>query len=61
VATTTQKEEEAMRIRSLPVIALFFAPLPVLLASSAQAQESLTFEQATAAMDAAEAEGRRNQ
>jgi uncharacterized protein GlcG (DUF336 family) len=50
-----------MRIRSLPVIALFFAPLPVLLASSAQAQESLTFEQATAAMDAAEAEGRRNQ
>ncbi len=50
-----------MRLRTLTGIALLFLTLPVLGISPAEAQQSLTLEQARTAMDAAEAEARRNQ
>ena len=49
-----------MRIRTLARIALLFLTLPILGVSPAEAQQSLTLEQARTAMDAAEAEARRN-
>lgn len=49
-----------MKIRTLAGIALFAVTLTAVGASSAEAQ-SLTFEQARTAMDAAEAEARQNQ
>ena len=50
-----------MTVRMLAGIALFSLILPVVGVSSVKAQQSLTFEQAKTAMDAAEAEARRNQ
>lgn len=49
-----------MKVRMLTRIALFSLIIPAVGVSSAKAQ-SLTFEQAKTAMDAAEAEARRNQ
>jgi len=50
-----------MKVRTLTGIALFALVLPILGISPVKAQQSLTFEQARTAMDAAEAEARRNQ
>ena len=50
-----------MKVRMFAGIALFSLILPVVGASSLKAQQSLTLEQARTAMNAAEAEARRNQ
>lgn len=50
-----------MRTRALAAIALLFLTLPALGVAPVRAQQSLTLEQARIAMDAAEAEARRNQ
>ena len=50
-----------MKVRTLSGIALFSLMLSVVGVSSVKAQQSLTLEQARTAMDAAEAEARRNQ
>jgi len=50
-----------MKVRMFAGIALFSLILPVVGASSVKAQQSLTLEQARTAMNAAEAEARRNQ
>ncbi len=50
-----------MKVRMFAGIALFSLIVPVVGASSVKAQQSLTLEQARTAMNAAEAEARRNQ
>jgi glc operon protein GlcG len=50
-----------MRTRTFAAISLLFLALPGLGVSPLEAQQSLTLEQARIAMDAAEAEARRNQ